>query len=286
VKCHWSQYQRLLLAQKQFGRSQNDLTDEQRQQLDQTLARQLAIEERILDTPEAQQIEVTDAMVAGSFEQVKSKYENEDDYRDMLEHNNLDEASLKQALARQLRVNAVLESVSSKVPRMSEEQARAYYMDHPQQFAHPERRRVRQILVTVNEQFAENSEAKALLRASEMATKGKASPEKFAQLASRFSECPSAMNGGLLGDVPADTLYPELDKVLFKMAEGAVSPAIRTEIGFHVLYCEKILQAGVKPVEEVIENVIEQQHQWAKSQLQKQWIRWLFQQEKEEKVGE
>jgi len=62
---------------------------------------------------------------------------------------------------------------------------------------------------------------------------------KFADLALKHSECPTALQGGVLGIVPRGKLYPELDAVLFSLKVGAVSDIVESEIGFHLLLCKQ-----------------------------------------------
>ena len=55
------------------------------------------------------------------------------------------------------------------------------------------------------------------------------------------------MDGGKLGEVKRGTLYAELDAQLFAMQEGEISPIIESEIGLHILLCEKIKPAKRTP---------------------------------------
>lgn len=58
----------------------------------------------------------------------------------------------------------------------------------------------------------------------------------FAELATTWSEDPgSATNGGDLGFFPPGQMVPPFDSAAFEMAEGDISPPIRSQFGFHVL---------------------------------------------------
>ena len=63
----------------------------------------------------------------------------------------------------------------------------------------PERRRARHVLVTINEEFAENRREAALARIRQ--AENELRTQSFEHVAQRYSECPTAVNGGLLGDV-------------------------------------------------------------------------------------
>ena len=55
------------------------------------------------------------------------------------------------------------------------------------------------------------------------------------------------MDAGKLGAIKRGQLFPELDSVLFSMQEGTVSDVLESEIGFHLLLCEKIVPARILP---------------------------------------
>jgi parvulin-like peptidyl-prolyl isomerase len=57
------------------------------------------------------------------------------------------------------------------------------------------------------------------------------------------SECPTALNGGTLGDLVAGKLFPELDAALFSLKENEISDIVETEMGFHLIQCLKISPA-------------------------------------------
>ena len=69
-------------------------------------------------------------------------------------------------------------------------------------------------------------------------------PYKFAELALKHSECPTALQGGVLGIVPRGKLYPELDAVLFSIKAGEVSEIVESEIGFHLRFVQANTKSG------------------------------------------
>lgn len=46
------------------------------------------------------------------------------------------------------------------------------------------------------------------------------SPHRFAELAMKYSECTTAVNGGLLGAVERSELYPELERSLRSLSKS------------------------------------------------------------------
>ena len=64
------------------------------------------------------------------------------------------------------------------------------------------------------------------------------------------------MEAGKLGAIKRGQLFPELDSVLFSMQEGTVSDVLESEIGFHLLLCEKIVPARILPFSKAEARII------------------------------
>jgi parvulin-like peptidyl-prolyl isomerase len=80
------------------------------------------------------------------------------------------------------------------------------------------------------------------------------------------------MKDGLLGDIHQGVLYPELDTVLFSMQEGSVSEVIETELGFHVLMCEKIKPGKIMPRAKAETKIRKIMQDRARHACQKAWL--------------
>ena len=92
----------------------------------------------------------------------------------------------------------------------------------------------------------------------------------------KHSECPTALQGGLLGEVPSGQLYPELDAALFLMHEGETSEILESPMGLHLLRCEAITPAAVLPLKDArgpIRTLLEQRR---KRVCQQAWVNQLL----------
>lgn len=63
----------------------------------------------------------------------------------------------------------------------------------------------------------------------------------FAQLARKYSTCPSKRKGGDLGWFKSGEMVPAFENAVKKMAQGRISDPVRTQFGFHI-----IKKTGVK----------------------------------------
>nr|WP_321525960.1 nitrogen fixation protein NifM [uncultured Cohaesibacter sp.] len=200
----------------------------------------LLLEGLVLASAVAQKVVVSQEMLDRSVDCIRARYETTSAFADDLAANGLTEAGLEQALARELAVDAVLDLVAKAEPAATDEEARSFYDAHPERFCVGESRETRHILITINEQIAENRREVAWQRIGAIQKSLTGDVDQFANAALRHSECPSALNGGALGRVPRGKLYAGLDAALFAMSAGGVSEVLESEAGFHILLCEAI----------------------------------------------
>jgi peptidylprolyl isomerase/peptidyl-prolyl cis-trans isomerase C len=226
-----------------FKKAPTELGDAELQQVQKQARNELAIENSVLNAPEATGVIISEEEIQHAFSEIRARYEDESHFLAELAKNSLDEASLRSALARQCKVNAVLDRVGSRAPSINEVDIGLYYHLHPEKFAVPERRSVSHIFISINPDYVENTHEAALQRANDLREKLLKKPYKFADFALRHSECPTALQGGELGIVSRGTLYPELDAVLFTLKTGEISTVVESEIGLHILLCKQIQKA-------------------------------------------
>lgn len=93
--------------------------------------------------------------------------------------------------------------------------------------------------------------------------------EDFAVLAEAESESQTRLRKGIIGNVPAGTLRPEVDAVAMAMKPGEISKVIETEEGLTLLYCEKIIPEQKRTEQEFKQKIAK----YLKKQLQNQaWL--------------
>ncbi len=260
-------------ALEMFDTTQAELDDGQRTAVLQRVNRELAIAKKLLSAPEASSVVVPDAAVEQAYDELAQRFEDSGGFITALKANNLDEDKLKSALAWQLRLDLVLEQVLKEQGAVSNEEVEIYYYQHLEKFALPETRTARHILITINDDYAENCREQAEKRLQEIAAELKANPDAFNSLAQQHSECPTAMHEGLLGRVKPGQLFPQLDAALFAMEEGEISDIIETEVGLHILLCDTIHPAGNLPFDEVKEKLAAHLEQKKRKRLLQDWLR-------------
>lgn len=260
------------LAWSHYGCAPNELSGEKAGEAAARVAHQLNIESAILYAEENQGIVVPESQVDSAVSEIQGRFENYASFLQALAQADLSLELLKQGLRRELQVEAVLDRVSIGHVDVSEADAELFYYMHPERFAVTEKREVRHILITVNEEYAENCEPDALRRIEQIRERVMKKPSRFQEQAQKHSECPTAFHGGLVGTVERGKLFAELDAVLFTMQSGEISAPVRSELGFHLLLCGEIQPPRQVPLAEVLPKLRQSLEERQRSQFQRQWI--------------
>lgn len=267
----------LRTAHARFEKPTADLTEAELNSVLALAHKQFEIETQILNAPEAQGVMVTEQDFSASLQEIQARYETEgsfdaDSFRTDLMRNGMDEAQLRQALWRELQVEAILERVGARAADINDVDVKIYYYMHLDRFEQPETRTVRHILITLNPDFPENTRETAYQRMQQIRKRLLKKPQRFEEQAMKHSECPTAFEGGKLGRLPRGQLFPTLDDALFQLKTGQLSDVLESELGFHVLYCEEIHPAGPAPLEVAYPRILELLQKRRRRICQKSWL--------------
>ncbi|HKV07256.1 MAG TPA: peptidylprolyl isomerase [Thermoanaerobaculia bacterium] len=131
-------------------------------------------------------------------------------------------------------IDALLKDGLEEAP--SQQEIARYYQEHRQEFARPERVRLRQIL-TEDRATAERALAQITAGAD------------FAEVAQKLSRDPSASSGGYQGELSRADLPPAFADVIFGLKPGEVSRIVPADYGFHLFQVVARSPAEVVPLE-------------------------------------
>lgn len=252
------------IAAVRFASVPDVVADDKRDQLNADVERAISLEAAILSSPEALGVSIPADQIAVEAEHwMKAHPQCE-----------LSEAAVLNGIRRELSVQIILERVAAKAPQPTATEAKAFFTANLQKFHLPERRAVRHILVTVNPDYAENTETEAKRRIDQLVV-ALDSGEDFGELAGKFSECPTAMQGGQVGAVSQGTLYPEVDKLAFNLEAGSWGGPVRTDLGWHLVACDEILAPETPDYDAVAERIMVHLTQQAQRAAQVNWLKVL-----------
>ncbi|MDD5723156.1 MAG: peptidylprolyl isomerase [Syntrophales bacterium] len=138
---------------------------------------------------------------------------------------------------------------------VGEEEIGEYYAKNRDEYEGKEATRIQQILLV--KPVDASDDARETLRAqAEMILKKLKDGESFELLVGTYSQGPAAGSGGDLGFVEKGMMFPEVDTVAFSLKAGEISDIIESPVGFHIIRIIDRRGAGVKPIEEVREEII------------------------------
>jgi peptidylprolyl isomerase/peptidyl-prolyl cis-trans isomerase C len=226
------------------------------------------LEAKILSSPEAAQAVVTPAAVAARLAEIRARYTDEESFTADLRGIGLDRPGLEAEIARDLRIEGVLDHVTSSAPPATEVEAEIFYQVHHGRFAQPEKRTLRHILVT----FANDAEKQAALALLNDLRKRIANADDFGDCAMRHSHCPTALEGGVLGTLPRGKLYAELDDVAFALSVGELSAPVETTVGLHLLRCDEIRPAITPAFDDVRQRILDRLNDARRNSALREWI--------------
>lgn len=141
------------------------------------------------------------------------------------------------------------------VPEPDDEACRRYYRSNLARFRSPDIYEASHILFAALPSDAAayaqaRSDAEGVLAAL------RERPESFATMAQAYSRCPSAAQGGNLGQVTTGQTTPEFEKALIALSPGQMSNApVATRYGFHIIRLERKHDGRTLPYEAVAKRI-------------------------------
>jgi peptidyl-prolyl cis-trans isomerase C len=138
-------------------------------------------------------------------------------------------------------------------PEPTEEECSRYYALHPDAFTSGDLVFARHILFAVTP-----GAPIALIReqAEKVLQEVRTHADRFGALAGQYSNCPSAQQGGSLGQLSRGDCVPEFEQALFEgRATGVLPRLVKTRFGFHVVAIDQRVPGKSVPYEAVREQI-------------------------------
>jgi parvulin-like peptidyl-prolyl isomerase len=159
------------------------------------------------------------------------------------------EQELRKDIEIRMRVDRLLERITSKVAPPKHKEVGDYYRKNKEQFRRPELVHAAHIVKNVDETVDEPAAETSIRRIQEELRAG----ADFEELADRASDCPG--NRGDLGWVERGRMVGEFEDVIFGLKDNEVSDVFRTPFGFHIAKVYARKPAGLSSFEEVREAI-------------------------------
>ena len=141
----------------------------------------------------------------------------------------------KQELRQGVMINKLIEQVCSAIRQPTEEEIRAHYEAHQDEYTTQDRVLAQHILIKpASDKPEDKAAAKAKLE--EIRTRIVNGESTFAHEAKEHSDCPSGkQNGGSLGWFGRGMMVKPFEDVAFDLALDTVSDILETPFGYHII---------------------------------------------------
>lgn len=157
---------------------------------------------------------------------------------------------------------------------ITDDYAKNYYDEHPDEFKQPEGRYASHILIRVPQDADDMARMKARNKAEEV-RKALLEGADFAQLAATTSECASRTRGGDLGFIPRGREAPAFEEAVYSQPIGQIGAVVESPVGYHVIMVTREQEERMVPFDEVRQTLINGLKRRAQQKLIAEYIEGL-----------
>ena len=158
------------------------------------------------------------------------------------------------------------------LPQADDETCRRYYTNNLARFRSEDIYEVSHILFAADPSDS-GAYAQARADAAAVLETLRERPEAFADLARAYSRCPSAREGGNLGQITRGQTTPAFEQAMMALAPGAIGEEpIETRYGFHVIRLERKHDGRTMPYELVAGRIADYLGESVRRRAQAQYI--------------
>jgi len=200
-------------------------------------------------------VAVPEADVDAELKRMQQHVGTPDDFAKLLGENQVTEAEFNEQLRRSLRVRRFVDREVVGAVAVTDEEAKRYYDQNPNEMKLPERVRVSQIMVRAP---AASSQARAEGRERiEEILKALRAGADFAELARKHSDGPEAKRGGDSGFLlRGGGAPPAIEEIAFRLKPGETSDVLETRLGYHIIRVGEHRPEGPIPFEDAKKTIV------------------------------
>ncbi len=159
-------------------------------------------------------------------------------------------------VSKDLQINKLLEEKISEAGEPTEDEIRDFYEQNMEHFEQPETVSARHILISI-EEGADDSAREDKRTEAEEIRQLLIDGADFTEMAAEVSDCPSAMQGGNLGNFTRGQMVPSFEEAAFSRPIGEIGPVVETQFGYHVIQVESREPAQTITLDEGRERITE-----------------------------
>jgi len=223
----------------------------------QTIKDRLVSKALLEQAATAAKIEVSDEEVSTALSKIKEQIPPGKTLEEILKSEGSSLEEFTSDLKKSLAIDKLMDEQIKEVPAATEEEAKAFYDAHPDDFKKPETVTVSHILIKVDPDASEEVKAEKKTQIEQIRSDILAGKISFEDAATKYSDCPSKAQGGSLGTIPKGKMVPEFELAAFTQETNEIGDVIETQYGYHVIKVSAHEDASVVSFEETKERIVE-----------------------------
>jgi parvulin-like peptidyl-prolyl isomerase len=186
-------------------------------------------------------VAITKKQIDARLKQIKKQFfgGSEKRYKEELKKNGLTEEQVREDIRAQLVSEGIYNKVTKSV-KVTDDEAKDFYLKNPQQYSQPQSRDVRHILFKPTQKKLAQQVYRQLCGANVPCLKQEAGAD-FAALAKKYSQDPGSKSQGGKLTISKGQTVPEFDKVSFELKNGETSQPVKTQYGYHIIQALSIV---------------------------------------------
>lgn len=194
-----------------------------------------------------------DPDVIKKLEEIRVQYKlnSQEDLQKEVEKQGIVWEDFQDQIRRNLLVREVIGREVGSRTSVSREDARKYFNEHKEQFSSPEGVRLAEILIATDKHTPAEVEQRTKAALDEIKA-----GDRFNDVAKKYSDDPSATEGGDVGFFKAGTLSSEIDAAIKKLDVNDTSDAFKTKYGTMIVKVLERRQAGIPKFDDVEQQVM------------------------------
>lgn len=212
----------------------------------------------ILEYGKKEGIALSEDKLQNALRKFKKEY-SEKGFQEELLRGYVDFEQWKKRLKEQLLVRKIIEEVSKDIPPPTHHDIKQYFEKNIDEFNYPEKVKFRQIVTRTEE------EANKILKRLQ-------NGESMEALAKKYSIAPEAEKGGNVGWVAREHLDESMEKALFSLSKGKISPVIKTPYGYHIFEVISFRAEGRQELPDVMQEIESKLMNQRREEYLKNWL--------------
>lgn len=247
-----------LLQQQELSPQERDRRMEQ---LGERVYRDLHEELLLLSRADQMEIEITDRQLEAVMDQMQEDMGIPDrqSFISAVQQSGLGFEEFKEQWRRQLRMREVV-TREVEIPigeELEDEDLRAYYRNHREDFRVPPRLKLKEVVVLEDGELSDADERLTLARAIRQELEA---GRPFEEVVAPHQEAGTTSGVIDLGWVESGELSADLEEAVFDLEAGAVSEPVPARGGLHVVKVEDREESKIRPFDQVAEYIRRLEH--------------------------